>query len=131
METTYRPIGDRIEGATWVMAGLITRSQIKVLDFDPEHISSVIDTLKLMGAKLEIGDNFVKVLESKLKAANISTAPYPGFPTDAQAQMMTLMCSVEGTSSVDENIFENRFMHVPELTRMGAKINSRRKKSDY
>ncbi|MAW07023.1 MAG: UDP-N-acetylglucosamine 1-carboxyvinyltransferase [Halobacteriovoraceae bacterium] len=121
-ETTYRPIGDRIEGATWVMAGLITRSKIKVLEFDPEHISSVIDTLKLMGANLEIGDNFVKVLESKLSATNMSTAPYPGFPTDAQAQMMTLMCSVEGVSSVDENIFENRFMHVPELTRMGAKI---------
>ena len=65
------------------MAGLITRSKIKVLEFDPEHISSVIDTLKLMGAKLEIGDNFVKVLESKLSATNMSTAPYPGFPTDA------------------------------------------------
>jgi UDP-N-acetylglucosamine 1-carboxyvinyltransferase len=77
-----------------------------------------------MGAKLEIGKDFVKVLpSSRLKGMAIETSPYPGFPTDVQAQMMALMSIVEGNSILSETIFENRFMHVPEMLRMGAKIN--------
>ncbi len=122
-ETTYEAIGDRIEAATYVMAGLATNSEITVKNFNPTHIEFVIDKLKEMGANLVCGQDFVKVSPSKLKAIQIETAPYPGFPTDAQAQMVTLCMMSGGTSIIKETIFENRFMHVPELTRLGAKIN--------
>ncbi len=119
----YKIIGDRIEAATYVIAGLMTNSEIKVMDFNPEHIEAVTDVLKDMGAKLEIGKDFIHVLPSgKLKGAKIDTAPFPGFPTDVQAQLMALMGVAEGNSIVSEHIFENRFMHVPELVRMGMDI---------
>lgn len=119
----YEAIGDRIEAATYIMAGLITNSEITVKDFNPHHIDFVLEVLKDMGAKLEIGSDFVKTYPSTLKHAKIETAPYPGFPTDAQAQMLTLMTKAQGTSVVAEHIFENRFMHVPELNRLGAKVD--------
>ncbi len=122
-ETNYEAIGDRIEAATYVMAGLATNSEITVKNFNPSHIEFVLDKLKEMGAKLEVGDDFVKIFPSKLSSIQIETAPYPGFPTDAQAQMVTLCMMSEGTSIIKETIFENRFMHVPELTRLGAKIS--------
>ena len=122
-EVEYEPIGDRIEAATYVVAGLMTRSKIKVLGFNPEHISFITDLLQRMGASLEIGSDYILVNKSDLKGATIETAPYPGFPTDVQAQMMSLLTQVEGGSTIVEHIFENRFMHVPELNRMGAKIN--------
>lgn len=119
----YKIIGDRIEAATYVIAGLMTNSEIKVMDFNPEHIEAVTDVLKDMGAKLEIGKNSIHVFPSgKLKGAKIDTAPFPGFPTDVQAQLMALMGIAEGNSIVSEHIFENRFMHVPELVRMGMDI---------
>jgi len=121
-EVEYEAIGDRIEAATYVMAGLITGSEIEVTDFNPSHIEFVLEALKGMGAKFEITENSVKVFPSDLKGASIDTAPYPGYPTDAQAQLIALATQIKGTTLVSENIFENRFMHVPELNRLGANI---------
>ena len=121
--TEYEAIGDRIEAATYIMAGLASKSDIKVLNFDPLHLEFVIDKLKEMGANIEVLSNGVHLKPSHLKSINIETAPYPGFPTDAQAQLVSLSLICEGTTIVKENIFENRFMHVPELVRMGAKIS--------
>ena len=122
-EISYRVIGDRIEAATYIIAGLITNSSIIVKDFNPIHLKAVIDILLEMGAKLEIGEDEVKVFPSgKLKGTKIETAPYPGFPTDVQAQLMALMGIAEGNSIISEHIFENRFMHVPELVRMAMDI---------
>jgi UDP-N-acetylglucosamine 1-carboxyvinyltransferase len=120
---SYRIIGDRIEAATYIIAGLMTQSQIKVSGFNPEHIKAVLETLEKMGAQFEVGDDFVEVLPSgRLNGTKIDTAPFPGFPTDVQAQLMALMGISNGLSFVRENIFENRFMHVPELIRMGMDI---------
>ncbi len=119
----YKVIGDRIEAATYIIAGLMTDSHITVKDFTPSHIKAVLDVLEKMGAKLEIGDDYVEVFPSgRLNGTKIDTAPYPGFPTDVQAQLMALMGVSNGLSFVRENIFENRFMHVPELVRMGMDI---------
>ena len=121
-EVDYTAIGDRIEAATYIMAALATKSKVKVTDFDPHHLEFVLDELKNMGAKLNIGENFVEVLPSDLKSCKVDTAPFPGFPTDVQAQMMALVTQVKGSSIITEHIFENRFMHVPELNRLGASI---------
>ena len=123
LNSPYRVIGDRIEAATFIIAALMTGGDVVVKGFNPEHLSFVLDTLVEMNAKLEVGKDFVHVKPSKnLKGAQIETAPFPGFPTDVQAQMMALMSIVEGGSVVTESIFENRFMHVPEMARMGTKI---------
>ncbi len=121
---TYTVIPDRIEAATFLIAGLITRSNIKVLNCNPTHIESVTKPLEEMGAKLVIGENFIEVQgeESNLVSTDIETAPYPAFPTDVQAQFLSLLTSINEKSVVTESIFENRFMHVPELNRMGADI---------
>lgn len=119
----YRVIGDRIEAATFIIAGIMSGGDVKVEGFNPKHLTNVIETLTKMGANLEQGADFVQVKKSgRLKGAIIDTAPYPGFPTDVQAQMMALMSVVDGNSVVTETIFENRFMHVPEMARMGSKI---------
>jgi len=119
----YRVIGDRIEAATFIIAGIMSGGDVKVEGFNPKHLSYVLETLIKMGANLEIGSNFVHVKKtSRLKGTTIETAPYPGFPTDVQAQMMALMSIVDGNSIVTETIFENRFMHVPEMGRMGTNI---------
>lgn len=122
---TYRAIGDRIEAATYIIAGLMTQSQVTVKKFVPEHLGAVLTTLEDMGANIERGENEVTVFPSTLKGATVDTAPYPGFPTDVQAQLISLMGVVSGASVVTEHIFENRFMHVPELNRMGASITLR------
>jgi UDP-N-acetylglucosamine 1-carboxyvinyltransferase len=120
----YNIIGDRIEAATYIIAGLMTDSEIEVNNFNPEHIKDVLEVLKSMGAKLEVSTNKVKVYPSgKLSGAKVETQPYPGFPTDVQAQLMSLMGVSSGYSIVSEKIFENRFMHVPELVRMGMEID--------
>ena len=121
-KTEYRPIADRIEAGTFLIAALATKSELLIEDMNPHHLKSVTEVLKDMGAKFEIGEDFIKTFPSELKSSNIDTAPYPGFPTDLQAQMSALLTQVNGTSIVTEHIFENRFMHVPELNRMGAKI---------
>lgn len=119
----YRVIGDRIEAATFIIAAIMSGGEVKVEGFKPKHLSFVLETLVKMGANLEIGEDFVQVRKSgRLKGTVIETAPYPGFPTDVQAQMMALMSLVEGNSIVRETIFENRFMHVPEMGRMGSKV---------
>jgi UDP-N-acetylglucosamine 1-carboxyvinyltransferase len=122
-KTPYRVIGDRIEAATFIIAAIMTGGDVKVEGFNPTHLTYVLETLTKMGAKFEIGKDFVHILPSqRLKGTTIDTAPYPGFPTDVQAQMMALMSIVDGNSIVTETIFENRFMHVPEMGRMGSKV---------
>lgn len=120
----YRVIGDRIEAATFIIAAIMTGGDVKVEGFNPKHLTFVLETLSnKMKANLEIGSDFVHVRKSdRLRGAVIETAPFPGFPTDVQAQMMALMSIVDGNSFVTESIFENRFMHVPEMARMGTSI---------
>ena len=118
----YTAIGDRIEAATYIIGGLMSQSEIKVNNFNPVHLDAVLEKLEQMGAKLERGEDWVKVSPSKIVGGEIDTAPYPGFPTDVEAQMVALATQAEGTSIITEHIFENRFMHVPELQRMGADI---------
>ena len=121
-EVEYQAIGDRIEAATYLTAALITRSRIVIEKVNPDYLSSILNTVSRMGAYIEIGEDFIVVDGKDLKGSYVETAPYPGFPTDVQAQLMVLMSVVKGKSTIVEKIFENRFMHVPELRRMGAKI---------
>jgi UDP-N-acetylglucosamine 1-carboxyvinyltransferase len=115
---------DRIEAGTFLVAGAITAGDLTVAGCNPEHLGAVISKLQEAGAKIEIpGPDSVRVWsDGKLKSADISTEEYPGFPTDMQAQYMALATQAEGVSLVEENIFENRFMHVQELVRMGANV---------
>ncbi len=121
-EVTYEAIGDRIEASTYLMAALATGSNITIEGVKSRHLQFVIDVLKKMGAKIETTEDTITVYKSELKGCQIDTAPFPGFPTDAQAQMIALCTQVKGISVITENIFENRFMHVPELIRLGADI---------
>ena len=121
-EVTYEAIGDRIEASTYLMAALATGSNITIEGVKPRHLEFVIDTLREMGAKIESTDDLIHVYKSELKGCHVDTAPFPGFPTDAQAQLIALCTQVKGISVITENIFENRFMHVPELVRLGADI---------
>ena len=115
---------DRIEAGTYLMAGAITGGDLNIDCCNPEHLGALLSKLEECGVKLEIGKENVRVHSGgTLKAADITTEEYPGFPTDMQAQYMALMTQAEGTSIVTENIFENRFMHVGELNRMGANIS--------
>ena len=115
---------DRIEAGTFLVAGAITGGDLCVANCNPAHITSVIRKLEECGARVDIlsGDSIRVRSEGQLKGADVSTEEYPGFPTDMQAQYMALATQAEGTSIVKENIFENRFMHVQELVRMGANI---------
>jgi len=120
--TEYEAIGDRVEAATYIIAGLITNSEIEVDGVPTKYLDSVLNTLIDMGAKLEIGEKSVRTFPSQLTGTKVDSAPYPGFPTDVQAQVMALCLQSKDVSIITENIFENRFMHVPELKRMGASI---------
>src|SRR5271170_6654877 len=115
---------DRIEAGTFLVAGAITGGDLCVANCNPAHLSAVIGKLEESGARIDIiGRDAVRVRsEGNLNAADVSTEEYPGFPTDMQAQYIALATQSEGTSVVTENIFENRFMHVQELVRMGANI---------
>jgi UDP-N-acetylglucosamine 1-carboxyvinyltransferase len=115
---------DRIEAGTFLIAGAITAGDLTVADCNPDHLGAIIAKLQEAGATIDIPDaTSVRVRSNgKLRAADISTEEYPGFPTDMQAQYMALATQAEGVSLVTENIFENRFMHVQELVRMGANI---------
>jgi UDP-N-acetylglucosamine 1-carboxyvinyltransferase len=114
---------DRIEAGTFLIAGAITGGDLNVDCCNPSHLASLLGKLTDCGVKLDIGEDNVRVRSgSKLTAVDITTEEYPGFPTDMQAQFMALLTQAVGTSSVTENIFENRFMHVGELNRMGANI---------
>ena len=119
----YRINPDRIEAGTFLLAGAITGGDLNVEGCDPAHLGALLTKLDQCGVKLDIGHECVRVRSGgTLKAADISTEEYPGFPTDMQAQFMALATQAEGTTTVTENIFENRFMHVQELNRMGANI---------
>jgi len=120
----YRINPDRIEAGTFLIAGAITAGDLTVADCNPDHLGAVITKLQQAGAQVQIlGPDCVRVRsDGHLIAADISTEEYPGFPTDMQAQYMALATQAEGVSLVTENIFENRFMHVQELVRMGANI---------
>jgi UDP-N-acetylglucosamine 1-carboxyvinyltransferase len=114
---------DRIEAGTFLIAGAITGGDLNVDCCNPEHLGALLGKLEACGVKLEVGAENVRVHSgAKLTATDIITEEYPGFPTDMQAQFMALLTQAEGTSTVTENIFENRFMHVQELIRMGANI---------
>ena len=120
----YTVIPDRIEAGTYLVAGAISGGNVLVENVVPEHLKPMIAKLRESGARVEEESaTQVRVIGSRRPiAADIKTLPYPGFPTDMQAQMMALMCTAEGTSLVTETVFENRFMHVPEMKRMGAQI---------
>ena len=120
----HKVIFDRIESGTYMIAGaLLAKKNLKINKVNPKIIKSEIDVLKKIGVKIIKKKSSVIVKKGiDLKKINITTKPYPGFPTDLQAQLMVLLTQVNGTSEIKEDIFENRFMHVPELKRMGAQI---------
>jgi UDP-N-acetylglucosamine 1-carboxyvinyltransferase len=114
---------DRIEAGTFLMAGAITGGDLNVDSCEPKHLGALISKLEQCGVRIDVGAEHVRVRSGgELKAADMITEEYPGFPTDMQAQFMALCTQAEGTSTITENIFENRFMHVQELIRMGANI---------
>jgi UDP-N-acetylglucosamine 1-carboxyvinyltransferase len=122
-EVVYKPICDRIEAGTFMITAAITKSKFKINGTDQIHLKPIIAKLTEMGVAIEVNENSIIVDgRNKLNPVDIKTMPYPGFPTDMQAQMMSLLCTVKGTSIITETIFENRFMHAVELKRMGANI---------
>src|SRR5882672_1663802 len=119
----HRIIPDRIEAATFIIGGALTGGDLNVAGCDPRHLGSLLQKLEETGVKTTQTADSVRVMgDSPLKAADISTEEYPGFPTDVQAQYMALATQADGTSVITENIFENRFMHAQEMVRMGANI---------
>jgi len=119
----HKIIPDRIEAGTFMIAALITKGDILIKNVLPQHLGAVIDKLSSMGAEIKIKDNTLRVrYKRKLKPTNVTTLPYPGFPTDMQAQMMALLSITEGISIITEKVYPDRFMHVAELNRMGARI---------
>ena len=122
---THRVVTDRIELGTYMLAPAFTGGEIECLGGEVELLASFCEKLDECGIVVEQTETGLKVKRSNsgLKAINVKTAPFPGFPTDLQAQMMALLCTATGTSILEEKIFENRFMHAPELGRMGAKID--------
>ena len=121
---THRVVADRVEAGTFIMAAAMTGGSLTVRDIIPHHLDVLFDVMRQTGVGIDIGDNFVTVsANGRYQAQNVETQPYPGFPTDLQAQFTAMMCLAEGVSQISETIFENRFMHVPELVRMGADIS--------
>ena len=128
--TTHKVIFDRIEAGTYTIAAALTKGHLKIKNIDPRIISTEINILNKMGVEIIRKKNYIVVSRSKkLRGAHIATKPYPGFPTDLQAQIMVLMTKAHGISTIKENIFENRFMHVSELKRMGAQIKTKGSKA--
>jgi UDP-N-acetylglucosamine 1-carboxyvinyltransferase len=124
-EISYSVMFDRIEAGTYLVAAAVTEGNLKISNIVPEIIKTEINVLKKLGSKIMIKKNEVQIIgNKKIKSIKITTAPYPGFPTDLQAQIMVLLCKANKSSIIKEDIFENRFMHVAELNRMGAKIST-------
>lgn len=119
---SYPVIPDRIEAGTFLMAAAITRSKLTVEPVVPEHLSAVLQKLRDCGCQLEINDRTITLTPGEIRAVDITTQPFPGFPTDLQAPFMALMATAKGTSVISEKIYENRLQHVAELQRMGAAI---------
>lgn len=121
--TVHKPIYDRIEAGTYMVAAAITKSNIKINGVNEEHLKPIIAKLTECGVDIKLkGETMIIDGDRELGPLDIKTMPYPGFPTDMQAQMMGLLCLVKGTSIITETVFENRFMHASELKRMGANI---------
>lgn len=119
----HEVIPDRIEAGTYLAAGAITGGDVCVRDCRPQHLEAVTAKLRESGAEVAEGKESVRIKASRrLRSVDVKTYPYPGFATDMQAQMMALMCVAQGTSVITETVFESRFIHVPELRRMGAEI---------
>ena len=122
-EISYSVMFDRIEAGTYLIAAAITEGNLKIKNIIPEIIMTEINVLKRLGSKIITKKNEIQIIgNKKIKTMKIKTAPYPGFPTDLQAQIMVLLCRANKSTIIQEDIFENRFMHVAELNRMGAKI---------
>ena len=123
--TDHPVVADRIEAGTYAIAAAITRGEIELTGVDPSLFESLLQLMEQSGVGVERGETTVRVSaqDCDLIGADAITDPYPGFPTDLQAQYMALMCTAKGAAMVTETIFENRYMHVPELSRMGANIN--------
>lgn len=122
--TSYRVLPDRIEAGTFLVAAAMTGGKIRIRKVVPQHLEAILQKLHEAGAQTKAGDDWVELdMQGRsLRAVDVMTDPYPGFPTDMQAQFMALNTIAAGAGAVTETIFENRFMHVPELQRMGADI---------
>jgi UDP-N-acetylglucosamine 1-carboxyvinyltransferase len=119
----HEVIPDRIETATFAIAAAATNGEVTIRGARPEHLQAVLDKLREAGVKVERSGSALKIWRNgRLKAVDITTLPYSGFPTDVQAQMMALMALTPGISIITERIFESRFMHVSELARLGADV---------
>ncbi len=122
-KASHKIMSDRIVAGTFVIAAVMLNKNFLVKEIDSSHLEALTFSLRKMGANLKINKNSIRIMPSNnLNGIKIHTAPYPGFPTDLQAQIMALMSLANSNSQIKENIFENRFMHVPELNRLGAKI---------
>ncbi|MDC1032738.1 UDP-N-acetylglucosamine 1-carboxyvinyltransferase [Candidatus Pelagibacter sp.] len=122
-EVTHSIMFDRIEAGTYLIAAAITEGNLRIKNIIPNIIKTEMSILKKIGAKIKAKKTEIHITgNKKIKSINIKTAPFPGLATDLQAQMMVLLCKANKKSTIEENIFENRFMHVAELNRMGAKI---------
>jgi len=126
--TSLRPVSvkiipDRIETGTFMIAAALTRGDVTLVDCEPDHVGACIDKLKRAGASIRVDEKTIRIRgNDEICSVDVKTQPYPGFPTDMQAQFMVLMSVANGTSIISETIFENRFIHVSELKRMGADI---------
>ena len=122
-DATQQVIPDRIEAGTWAIAAAITGGDLVIQGASHRHLDALLDVLVETGATVDVVDEGLRVAANgRARAVDISTDPFPGFPTDLQAQFMALMCVADGSARISETVFENRFMHVPELARMGADI---------
>ena len=123
-ETSYSVMFDRIEAGTYLVAAAVTEGNLKIKNIIPSVIKTEIEILKKIGSKIVLKKSEIQIIgKKKIKGMKIKTAPYPGFPTDLQAQIMVLLCKANVNSQIKEDIFENRFMHIAELNRMGAQIS--------
>jgi UDP-N-acetylglucosamine 1-carboxyvinyltransferase len=121
--TEYTVIPDRIEGGTFMVAAAITNGELDLIDCRLEHLLAVVDRLRRVGVNIERAEKGVTVASARrLEPVDITTQPYPGFPTDLQAQTMALLCLADGNSVITEKIYPDRFLHVAELNRMGAHL---------
>ncbi len=118
----YTVMPDRIEAGTFLIAAAITRSKLNVAPVIPEHLNAVLQKLRDCGCDLQINEDGIEITPGEIEGVDITTQPFPGFPTDLQAPFMALMATAKGTSVITEKIYENRMKHVPELQRMGASI---------
>lgn len=124
-DVSYNIMPDRIEAGTFLCLAAINRSELLIKNVKVEHIIPAIDKLEEMGCKLKVDKNQIEInAPKKLKAVDIKTMPYPGFPTDMQSVFATVLATVKGTSVIVENIFENRYKYTQELNKMGAKITT-------